>query len=303
MLNSSLLFLVATPAYLVSFLLYLVHVVFSSSTQLRLQTASPGYSSATVQEKSQEHYGQWAFWARQIGWVGVVLTGIGVIWRTIELGNASEWVLSVFLPVTTTYETLTFFSWIVPLAYLIVEHRQRFPAVGMIIALIAFVLLTAAALPAIAPRAVAPIVPALQSYWLVTHVLMMIIGIAFFTTGFGATILLLWRRKRGWPEASLRKLERLCYRANAIAFPLYGIGGIILGGIWAKYAWGAYWEWDPKETAMLIAWLAYAIYLHARMRWGWQDRRVMWLSLLAYGVVLYAWIGINYFVGGLHSFA
>lgn len=297
MLNSSLLFLLATPIYLASFLLYVVHIVFTTSP--RLQTVPAGGIGGI----SPDRPGPWERWARWLGWLGVALTTVGVVWRTVELGNESHWVLSVFLPITTTYETLTFFSWIIPLVYFPIERRQRFPGVGMIITFIAFLMLAVAAMPNVAPRAVAPVVPALQSYWLVTHVLMMILGIAFFTTGFGATLLLAWRRGRGWPEEALRKLERLSYRANAIGFPLYGVGGIILGGIWAKYAWGSYWEWDPKETAMLIAWLAYAVYLHARVRWGGRDRRVMWLSLVAYLMVLYAWIGINYFVSSLHSFA
>ena len=305
MLNSAVLFLLATPLYLFSFLLYLVHVVFSGGQpRLAASVGAVGGASSTLYLKQpDEPSSRFEHWGRWVGWTGVVLTTVGVIWRMIELGTSSGWVLSVFLPVTTTYETLTFFSWIIPVAYFALERRHRFPGVGMIIMLIAFMLLGTAAMPAIAPRAVAPIVPALQSYWLVIHVLMMIVGIAFFTTGFGATLLLIWRRKRGWPEEALRKLEQLSYRSNAIAFPLYGIGGIILGGIWAKYAWGAYWEWDPKETAMLIAWLSYAVYLHARVRWGAKDRRVSWLSLVAYGVLMYAWIGINYFVSSLHSFA
>lgn len=304
MLNSTLFFLLATPTYLFGFLLFLTHVVFGSGDTLAINVMANNKSRLAFQTNvSREQQSNWATWARFVGWAGVLLTTAGVVWRTIELGNASGWVLSVFLPVTTTYETLTFFSWVVPLSFLMLTRRQRFPSVGMIVLFIAFLLLAVAAMPVIAPRAVAPIVPALQSYWLVTHVLMMMVGIAFFTTGFGAILLLMWRRKRAWPEESLRKLEQLSYRANAIAFPLYGIGGIILGGIWAKYAWGAYWEWDPKETAMLIAWLAYAIYLHARVRWGWKDQRVSWLGITAYFLLLYAWIGINYFVSSLHSFA
>lgn len=299
MFNSTLTFLLATPIYLASFLLYTVHLAFATSPKLVPADGPPASAGALPADRPSV----WERLARGLGWLGVALATVGVVWRTVELGQASGWVLSVFLPITTTYETLTFLAWIVTLVYFLVDRRARFPGVGLIVTFIAFVMLAVAALPSVAPRAVAPVVPALQSYWLVSHVLMMVLGIAFFTTGFGATLLLIWRRRRGWPEEALRPLERLSYRTNAIGFPLYGVGGIILGGIWAKQAWGAYWEWDPKETAMLIAWLAYAIYLHARVRWGGQDRRVAWLGLLAYGVVLYAWIGINYFVSSLHSFA
>ena len=154
----------------------------------------------------------------------------------------------------------------------------------------------------IAPNSIAPIVPSLQSYWLVIHVLSMIVGIAFFTVSFCATMVYLWRRWRGQPFSDLRDIEEMVYKAIALGFPFYGIGGLVFGGIWAKEAWGSYWEWDPKETAMLTAWLVYAIYLHARVRWGPASKTVAWLSVAGFFAVMYAWIGINYFVGGLHSF-
>jgi cytochrome c-type biogenesis protein CcsB len=149
---------------------------------------------------------------------------------------------------------------------------------------------------------VAPIVPSLQSYWLVIHVLFMTIGIAFFTSGFGASALLLIERYSGRSWVDPERLEELAYKAIVLGFPFYGIGGIVFGGLWANKAWGSYWSWDPKETAMLGAWLVYAVYLHVRMAFGWRDLRATWLSIAGYLAILYAWIGINYFVASLHSF-
>lgn len=307
MLNSTLFFLLSTPTYLLSFAFYLFQVVLSSERSQAAVAVEGGVAGSITADGQSGAWvrsdGVWGRWARRAAWLGVGLSTIGVVWRTIELGQASNWALTVFLPVTTTYETLTFFAWIIPLTYLGFDRRSGFPGVAMIVTFIAVAMLAAAALPTVAPRAVAPVVPALQSYWLVAHVLMMMVAIALFTSGFGATLLVAWRSWRGGSAQALRPLERFGYRANALGFLLYGVGGIVLGGIWAKYAWGAYWEWDPKETAMLIAWLAYAVYLHARVRWGGHDRWVRWLCLIAYGTVLYAWIGINYFVSSLHSFA
>ncbi len=300
--DSTFFFFLATPAYFLAFLGYLLGAVLapSESTESRVERSSQAMGIAA--SPTMPRALGWARWATLLTGVGVVLGTVGVVLRAIELGQASDWAISVFLPITTTYETLTFMAWLIPLAYLVFERRYRFPGVGAIVTGIAFTMLALSASPTIAPRAVAPVVPALQSYWLVIHVIFMIIGIALFTTGFGASLLLLWRRFRGQPPEALKKLEDFSYKANAIGFPFYGIGGIIFGGIWAKQAWGAYWEWDPKETAMLIAWLAYAVYLHLRLHFGWRDIKVAWASVAAYGVVLYAWIGINYFFSSLHSF-
>jgi ABC-type transport system involved in cytochrome c biogenesis permease subunit len=295
--DSTFYFFLSTPAYFLAMLFYLLAAVFGRTDPR--DAAKLGITAGAVRTSALD-WGKLARWATG---VGVLLSTVGIVLRAFELGAASNWALTVFLPVTTTYETLTFMAWIIPLAYLLLEGRYRFPGVGAIITGLAFAMLAAAASPVIAPRAVAPVVPALQSYWLVIHVLFMIIGIALFTTGFGASVIWLWKRSRGESSDVLRKIEELSYKANALGFPFYGIGGLIFGGIWAKNAWGAYWEWDPKETAMLIAWLAYAVYLHARLRWGGRDVRIAWLSIAAYIVVLYTWIGINYFVSSLHSFS
>ncbi len=303
-IDSTFFFFLSTPAYFLAMLFYLAGAVLGGPKRAQPSGAGVGITATSAAEaalvsRRALDRSRLARWATILG---VLLATVGVVLRTIELGNASHWALTVFLPVTTTYETLTFMAWIIPLAYLFFERRYRVLGVGAIVTGLAFAMLAAAASPAIAPRAVAPVVPALQSYWLIIHVLFMIVGIALFTTGFGASVVLLWRRYRGESPEALKKIEELAYKANALGFPFYGIGGLGFGGIWAKQAWGAYWEWDPKEMAMLIAWLAYAVYLHARISWGWRDLKVAWLSILAYATVLYTWIGINYFIASLHSF-
>lgn len=322
--DSTLYFFLSTPAYFLAMFFYLLAVAFPGKSRRDAEAVAAAAAAADRSDEaggpsgkglgiaspmvlprgrvSPEARRSWYALARGSAWLGVLLSTVGIVMRTFELGHASNWALTVFLPVTTTYETLTFMAWIIPLAYLILERRYRFPGVGAIVTGLSFALLAAAASPVIAPRAVAPVVPALQSYWLVIHVLFLMVGIALFTTGFGASALYLWKRRRGENPEVLRKIEELAYKANAFGFPFYGIGGLIFGSIWAKEAWGRYWEWDPKETAMLIAWLAYAVYLHARLLLGPRDARVAWISIAAYLAVLYTWIGINYFVGGLHSF-
>ena len=79
--------------------------------------------------------------------------------------------------------------------------------------------------------------------------------------------------------------------------------GIITGSVWADLAWGAYWSWDPKETWSLITWLIYAALLHARTMKGWRGSRVAWLSIIGFGCVLFTYFGVNFLLGGLHSYA
>ena len=91
-------------------------------------------------------------------------------------------------------------------------------------------------------------------------------------------------------------------RAVAFAFPLWTFT-IAAGSIWAEYAWGRYWGWDPKETWSLVTWVVYAAYLHARATAGWKGRRAAWLGVG--GVAMFWWnfVGINLLVSGLHSYA
>ena len=299
-IDSTFFFFLATPAYFIAILLYLFSSFSKSPEHDDSQSpATLGITASMEQAPSRIAWGRMATFATLLG---VLFCTVGVVLRTIELGNSSDWAISVFLPVTNTYETLTFLAWMVPLVYLILERRDRFDGLGAMMAGMAFTLLAIAAAPSIAPRDVSPVVPSLQSYWLVIHVTFMFIGISLFTVGCGASILNLIARKFPGRSGFMQRLEELSYRANAVGFIFYGIGGLIFGSIWADQAWGRYWEFDPKETAMLIAWLSYAVFLHLRIHRGWRDVKVAWASIGAYLIVLYTWIGINYFVSSLHSF-
>jgi len=98
-------------------------------------------------------------------------------------------------------------------------------------------------------------------------------------------------------------LDEISYRAVAIGYPIFTLGGLIFAMIWAKEAWGRYWFWDPKETWALIAWLVYSAYLHFRISRGWEGRKSAWLAVLGFGVVLFTLVGVNLLIVGLHSYA
>jgi cytochrome c-type biogenesis protein CcsB len=100
---------------------------------------------------------------------------------------------------------------------------------------------------------------------------------------------------------SAEAVDRIAYRLHAFAFPVWTFA-LIAGAIWAEHAWGRYWGWDPKETWMFITWVCYAAYLHARTTAGWRSK-VSWISLVAYGSLLFNLIGVNVFLSGFHSYA
>ena len=101
---------------------------------------------------------------------------------------------------------------------------------------------------------------------------------------------------------SLEALDNLNNHCLAVGFPLLTLG-IITGSIWAKQAWGTYWQWDPKETWSLITWFIYAALVHARLTVGWRGRKAAWLSIVGFLAVLFTFLGVNLILGGLHSYA
>ncbi|MDQ2909154.1 MAG: c-type cytochrome biogenesis protein CcsB [Candidatus Eremiobacteraeota bacterium] len=100
---------------------------------------------------------------------------------------------------------------------------------------------------------------------------------------------------------SLAKLDIMTYRIVAIGLPLLTVG-IITGAWWAKEAWGAYWQWDPKETAALASWIIYALYMHLHTRNSWRGVRSAWLSVLGFASIMFCYLGVNIWISGLHSY-
>ena len=164
--------------------------------------------------------------------------------------------------------------------------------------------------------AVSPLPPALQSYWLVLHVLVAMLGTGFFTLAAalsGAQLLQVFRRKRveaGRPERlrllntipEADRLENLAYRISVVGFILWTFT-LIAGAIWANHAWGRYWGWDTKEVWTFIIWVVYAGYLHARATLGWRGTGSAWLNLIGYACILFNFGVVNVFFHGLHSYS
>jgi cytochrome c-type biogenesis protein CcsB len=158
-----------------------------------------------------------------------------------------------------------------------------------------------------------PLVPALQSNWLLYHVITCFLGYAAFAVACGISIMYLIKAS-GESESStsqaggilsmfpsIRILDDLNYKSIMIGFPLLTLG-IVTGAAWANYAWGTYWSWDPKETWSLIVWFIYAAFLHARITRGWVGKRAAWLSIIGFSATIFCYLGVNLFLSGLHSY-
>ncbi|AND17481.1 c-type cytochrome biogenesis protein CcsB [Rathayibacter tritici] len=163
--------------------------------------------------------------------------------------------------------------------------------------------------------AVVPLPPALQSYWLVIHVLVAILGTAFFALGFALSVTQLLQARRETAGDSPRSLlsflrtlpssatlENLAYRVTIIGFILWTFT-LIAGAVWAEKAWGRYWGWDTKEVWTFIIWTIYAGYIHARATRGWRGTPSAWLAIVGFAAVMFNFGVVNVFFKGLHAYS
>ncbi|MBU2063437.1 MAG: c-type cytochrome biogenesis protein CcsB [Candidatus Omnitrophica bacterium] len=212
-----------------------------------------------------------------------------------------------FPPMSNLYESLVLFVWTIVFIFLVLEYRYKFRIIGVFVMPLAFLILFYAAL---LDNTVKPLIPALQSWWLVIHVLSCFFGYACFACAFCLGIMFLLQERQVKTKhtgkiferfPSLGVMDKINYDMVKIGFVFLTLG-IITGSIWAQHAWGNWWSWDPKETWSLITWLVYAAYLHARFNSGWQGRKMAILSIAGFMVVLFTYLGVSFLLPGLHSY-
>jgi cytochrome c-type biogenesis protein CcsB len=241
--------------------------------------------------------------------LAVVYLGIGLLLACIVLRGLA----TLRVPWGNMYEfiNLTCFSGLV--AGAIVLRRPQYRPLWVFLLVPVLILLTVSGRWLYANAA--PVMPALQSYWLPIHVSVVSLGSGVFLVAGVASILFLLRTSRlGDPDAEgalarvvqrlpdPRTLDRIAYRTTIFAFPVFGFG-VIFGAIWAEEAWGRYWGWDPKETVSFIAWVVYAAYLHARSTAGWRDRKAAWINVVGFVAMVFNLFFVNLVTVGLHSYA
>lgn len=205
-----------------------------------------------------------------------------------------------FVAVTNTFESLVFFAAVIALLLFIYRLRAKdktIPFITFGATIVAVALLAVASSP-IAPKDIAPPIPALQSYWLVLHVTLSFIGESFFVVACVCSIYYLASKD----QERKKRLDRLTYTAIAIGYPIFTAGALIFGAVWAQSAWGSYWSWDPKETWALITWLVYTAYLHTRFVKRFRGKVSAVLSIVGFTFTMFTFFGVNYLLAGLHSY-
>ena len=229
-------------------------------------------------------------WALHL--TGVVCRGIAA--QRFPWGNMYEFVTAALLFVVTIYLVLACrgMRWLgLPVSLLVVIGQ------GLAVTVLYV--------------AVAPLVPALHSVWFVIHIVAAAVAGAAFNVGGLLSILYLMKiravrreKVRGYLAKlpSPQRIDELAYKFHAFAFPLWTFA-IAAGSVWAEYAWGRFWGWDPKETWSLVTWVVYAGYLHARATAGWRGKRAAIVAIVGLVCFWFNFVGINLLVSGLHSYA
>jgi len=250
----------------------------------------------------------------------------------------SRWIVAGYFPLSNLYESLLFLTWTLLTIYLYIEYKTNSKLIGAVLIPVALFINGFANLTLSADmQKSSPLVPALQSNWLMMHVSMMMLSYATLIMGSLLCILFLvisknqeidlkasentdiplynvmvdYYENQVFPPSNeisevgrlklLQSLDNWSYRIIGLGFPFLTIG-IIAGGVWANEAWGSYWSWDPKETWALITWIIFATYLHARITKGWEGKKTALLGSIGFFVIWICYLGVNFLGKGLHSY-
>jgi cytochrome c-type biogenesis protein CcsB len=248
----------------------------------------------------------------RFGRIGVALTVlaflthfVGVACRAMAAGRA---------PWGNMFEFATTGALALTAAYLVTLRLYRTRWLGLLVTAFVVVVLGIAMLTPAIYVPPGPLVPALHSYWLYIHVFAAATAGGAFGVGALASVLYLVKQRaerrtdpqdrRGylWRLPGSGDIDRVAYKVHAFALPLWTFA-VLCGAIWANYAWGRYWGWDPKETWAFITFVVYSAYLHARATAGWHGRNAALVALVGFATFLFNFVGINLLVSGLHSYA
>ena len=301
MFRSLFLFDVTFWLYLAAMGLYFGYIIASRKA---LQPAIAGHPTMSEDNGWAQPLGQLATW---VTFFGLLVNGLALGTRAYERMQIS----GTFAPWSNQFEAMAYVSFAIIAGYLLLELKYGIKAIGAFVVSIGFIAMGAASLLPYRYQVAEPLVPALNSYWIYIHVSITLTSYAAFAMagGLGVMYLLKERAERQGRQGtifdtfpSLDKIDELGYKAVMVGFPLLAFG-TILGAMWANYAWGGYWSWDPKETWALIVWLIYGAYIHARMNRGWEGHRAAVYQIFGFLMVIFCFWGVNFLLSGLHAYA
>jgi ABC-type transport system involved in cytochrome c biogenesis permease subunit len=229
---------------------------------------------------------------------GSWLAVAGFVASTLAL--AARAVIAGHGPFTGLYEYLRFFSWATVLTFLVIYGRKRAAYAGVVLMPVALALAgIASAFPS---EIEVQLAPTLRSWWLPVHVILACLGEAAFAVAFAAAGLrLLGGGGRGGRLPAAETLEALESGAVAVGYPLFAVGALAAGAVWAQQAWATWWSWEPKQVCSLLVFLTATAYLHARRARGWRGARASVLAILIFAAAIFT-LFANVIFGGPHSF-
>ena len=297
------------------FLALLAHLAeWTSGRAVPVQAAEASQAAAAGSVDTLERVEVNTARTQRFARLGLVLTvvaaGVHLV-AVVSRGLAAD---PIRVPWGNMYEFTLTATLVVTLGYLLLYRRYGLSWLSPIVT--AFVVITLMVDVLLLYTPVVPLRDALQSPWLVIHVVAAIIATGAFTLGGMCSALYLvkeWRQRAGGVKPGgylsrlpdLAGLDRMAYRTQAFAFPVWTFAALIAGPIWAQHAWGRYWGWDPKEVWAFITWVVYAAYLHARATAGWKGRAAAIVALIGLATLWFNFVGINFFFGSgsQHSYA
>ena len=233
---------------------------------------------------------------------------------------ALRWFIGSYFPISNLYESILFLTWVLTCILVVGESKTKSRVLGSIISPITLLLVSFATLTLPSSmQKISPLVPALQSNWLMMHVSMMMASYAVLLAGTLFSILyliinsIIEKKEQEFSNLEIEKkrqmkrkffienLDLWSYKLITFGFPILTIG-IISGAVWANEAWGSYWSWDPKETWALITWLTFSAYLHSRLIQ--KATRVYSAKVASIGflIIWICYLGVNFLGQGLHSY-
>jgi cytochrome c-type biogenesis protein CcsB len=237
-------------------------------------------------------------WSYKILFMGFIFHTLFLMHQYYTLGTA---------PVISLKSTLSFFSWCIVGVYLFYQIRFGLMVLGSFVTPLASILMIISiAIPGVEYT----IKPILKSAWLIIHVGTVFIGDALFVITFAAAIMYLIQERHIKKKTrgsfytrlpSLETLDSINHHSLMYGFPFLTLG-MISGAIYAQYALGSYWRWDPKEVWSLITWLAYAVLLHERLAVGWRGRRAALMSIVCFCILLFTFLVGSLWLSDYHSF-
>jgi len=239
--------------------------------------------------------------AQRIGYY-LILAGFACHTATIFFGFAK----SGYLPVGNLRETLLLAGWAVAGGFLIFQYKFNLKILGIFAAPTISLIVVLATLVPSEPYQTTKI---FKNFWLISHVMAIFFGEAFFTLAAGLGVLYLiqenaikTKRHRFFFKRlpSLDLLDSSGYACIVVGFSLLTLG-LVTGLVYAKSYWGRFWSWDPKEVWSAITWIFYAVLLHERLTVGWRGRRSAIMAIIGFGVIMFTFLGVNLLLDGHHG--